>query len=155
MECSSSITDSINTRIFARNIPTQMVQPYLSVRPAMTKYTFLPIVEPQIPSNKESTSFPTYKTSHTFFPSTCKPHFSGYATHVNHESELRNQIYALQRCDQREYVPDSSSDLYQYRHMNKSQTDEQPFPLLFASEQLACSQNNIQSDAQLFNNTTR
>jgi hypothetical protein len=36
-----------NTRIYDRNIPSQMLQPNIDVRPAMTKYTYLPIVEPR------------------------------------------------------------------------------------------------------------
>ena len=40
--CVSQIHNQTNTRIYDRNIPSQVLQPYLNVRPVMTKYSFLP-----------------------------------------------------------------------------------------------------------------
>ena len=43
----SKIHEETNTRIYDRNIPSQMLQPYLDVRPVMTKYSYFPIVDPR------------------------------------------------------------------------------------------------------------
>ena len=40
----SQIHTQTNERIYNRNIPSQMLQPYLDVRPVMTKYSYFPIV---------------------------------------------------------------------------------------------------------------
>ena len=45
--CNSKIHEETNTRIYDRNIPSQMLQPYLDVRPVMTKYSYFPIVDPR------------------------------------------------------------------------------------------------------------
>ena len=37
VECSSQIQKQSNERIYNRNIPSQMLQPYIDVRPVMTK----------------------------------------------------------------------------------------------------------------------
>ena len=49
--CSSQIRKETNSRIYDRNIPSQMLQPYLEVRPVMTKYSYFPIVDPRKPIN--------------------------------------------------------------------------------------------------------
>ena len=46
-ECVSDIHNQTNQRIYGRNIPSQMLQPYVDVRPVMTKYSYLPIVDPR------------------------------------------------------------------------------------------------------------
>jgi len=50
------------------------------------------------------------------------------------ESELKNQIYALQNCDQAVYVPNSKSDLYNYG-FRPGTNMTQPFPDLFNTPQ--------------------
>ena len=57
---------------------------------------------------------------------------SGFASNINTESELRNQIYALQKCSQSVYVPTSNSDLYDYSFRAKVQPN--PHELLFRDE---------------------
>ena len=41
----SKIHEETNTRIYDRNIPSQMLQPYIDVRPVMTKYSYFPMFE--------------------------------------------------------------------------------------------------------------
>jgi hypothetical protein len=101
-----------NTRIYDRNIPSQMLQPYIDVRPAMTKYTHLPIVEPRKKPTVGLMQTPSFNPNHTFSPGNRQSPWSGFVSHVNLESELRNQIFALQKCSQAVYVPSSKSDLY-------------------------------------------
>jgi hypothetical protein len=111
-ESVSNIQQSTNQRIYDRNIPSQLIQPYLDVRPVMTKYSIMPIVDPRKTNNVNMVQTPTYNIENVFNPGNTKSPWSGYASQVNKESELRNQIYALQRCSQSVYVPNSNSDLY-------------------------------------------
>ena len=111
---SQKIHEETNTRIYDRNIPSQLLQPYLDVRPVMTKYSYLPIVDPRKRLDVKMQQRPTYNVHKVFNPGNTVSPWSGFATNINVESELRNQIYALQKCSQAVYVPDSSSDLYNY-----------------------------------------
>ena len=45
--CVSKLQEEENKKLYDRNIPSQPLQPYLNVRPVMTKYSFLPIVDPR------------------------------------------------------------------------------------------------------------
>jgi hypothetical protein len=99
----------------------------------MTKYSFMPIVDPRAPVNVPMEQLPIYSQEQIFNPGTAAP-WSGYASNVNVESDLRNQIFALQKCSQAVYVPSSSSDLYQFGFKTTKQ-EVQPFPNLFANEQ--------------------
>ena len=130
-ECASQITNSINTRIYDRNIPSHMLQPYLSVRPVMTKYSIMPIVDPRAPISVEMVQQPTYNSTRVFNPGNRVSPWSGFASNVNVESELRNQVYALQKCSQSVYVPASNSDLYQFKFNPVYSHIQQPFPDLF------------------------
>jgi hypothetical protein len=94
----SEIHNQTNTRIYDRNIPTQPLQPYLDVRPVMTKYSFLPIVDPRKELNVNLKQLPTFNQRTTFNPGNTQSPWSGFASNINTESELRNQIYALQKC---------------------------------------------------------
>jgi hypothetical protein len=75
---------------------------------------------------------------------------------VNTESELRNQIYALQKCSQSVYVPSSKSDLYNYSFTPKPTPHSHS--LLFEKDSF--SQFNPNPDAKtvgagMFFNSTR
>lgn len=131
--CVSQIHNQTNTRIYDRNIPSQMLQPYLDVRPVMTKYSLLPIVDPRKPLNVRLQQMPTYNTNTVFNPGNTQSPWSGFSSQINKESELRNQIFALQRCSQNTYVPSSNSDLYKYSFKN-TQLKEQEHSLLFTKD---------------------
>ena len=75
---------------------------------------------------------PTFNPSTAFNPGNDEGPYSGYATNINVESELKNQIYALQKCSQAVYVPSSNSDLYDYTFKTKTQSN--PHDLLFKQE---------------------
>jgi hypothetical protein len=67
---------------------------------------------------------------------------------------LRNQFFALQKCEQSVYVPSSTSDLYQTRVDYTPQT--QTHPLLFEKPDLAPFNPNVLNlGNSLFNNHTR
>jgi hypothetical protein len=75
---------------------------------------------------------PTYNVHQVFNPGNTQSPWSGFASNINTESELRNQIYALQKCSQAVYVPSSQSDLYNYKF--KTQSKPNPHELLFKND---------------------
>lgn len=149
------IEQSMNAQIYNRNIPSGSLQPYINARPVSTKYSIMPIVDPrkkvQVPMRVD----PTYNISQTFNPGNNTAPWSGYASQVNTESELKNQVFALQHCDQRAYVPQSNSDLYEYSFNNVRQVQQQ-HPLLFDQQTFsACQSLPPNVHTRLFHNQTR
>ena len=137
MNCSVQETvskkkETINEKLYDRNLPSQYLQPYLDVRPAMTKYSHFPIVDPRKQVNVSMNKMPTYNTQSTFNPGTKMAPWSGFASNVNTESILRNQIYALQKCSQAVYMPSSNSDLYKYTY--NTNNSQEYHSLLFRTE---------------------
>jgi hypothetical protein len=155
-ECVSDIRKTTNDRIYNRNIPSQMLQPYIDVRPVMTKYSYLPIVDPRKEVNVPLEKMPTYNVHATFNPGNTQSPWSGFASNINTETELRNQIYALQKCSQAVYVPKSGSDLYTYNF--KTKTVYQPHSLLFEDHTFSSFNPNPEPEligAHMFLNSTR
>jgi hypothetical protein len=111
--CISKIHQDTNQRIYERNIPSQILQPYFDFRPANTKYTYFPIVQPLAPAHVPLQVMPVYNSTKVFNPGNTQSPWSGFAANINTESELFGQIYALQKCSQSVYVPESKSDLYE------------------------------------------
>jgi hypothetical protein len=154
-ECASQITDSINNRIYDRNLPSHVLQPYLSVRPVMTKYSIMPIVDPRAIPKVKLEQQPTYNIHNTFNPGNTHSPWSGFASNINTESKLRNQIYALQSCSQAVYVPSSKSDLYNV-NFGPGNNSQQPFPGLFHEEKFSPFDPNTEHVGNgLFQNCTR
>lgn len=155
--CASQLTDTIDARLNDRNIPSHMLQPYLNVRPVMTKYSIMPIVDPRKPINVPMQQMPVYNTGKVFNPGNRQSPWSGFASNVNTESELRNQIFALQKCSQTVYVPSSQSDLYKYTFMpSKSGNQANPHPELFKADSFEQFDPNPEKlGGNIFNNYTR
>ena len=156
METSSQKANTMNSRTFERNIPSQNLQPYFSPRPASTKYARMPIVDIQKPSTVPVKQMATYNIDKVFNPGNGMAPWSGFSSHINKESELRNQIYALQDCSQAAWVPGSNSDLYGVHW--KEQSLAQPFPNLFEKQEFNSVNPNPNSNIigyELFNNATR
>ena len=149
----------MNTRIYDRNIPSQMLQPYIDVRPVMTKYSYFPIVDSRKQINVPLQQAPTYNVKNVFNPGNTQSPWSCFASGINLESELRGQIYALQKCDQAVYVPNSNSDLYKHSFKpasSSSSSSSQTHNLLFKKENF-CEFNPLPNGVNmgLFNNSTR
>lgn len=159
--CSSDVSveqihKETNGRMFDRVIPSKPLQPYIDVRPVMTKYAYFPIVEPRREPNVKLTQFPIFNTTTTFNPGNTFSPWSGFASNVNKESELRNQVFALQQSSQSVYVPSSDSDLYAYSF--KTVTKPNPHELLFHEDSFYGFNPNPDDKrigTDLFNNSTR
>ena len=152
----AKIHEETNTRIYDRNIPSQMLQPYIDVRPVMTKYSYFPIVDPRKNNSVPLTVQPTFNPHAVLNPGNTTSPWSGFASNVNTESELRNQIYALQKCSQSVYVPSSKSDLYNYGFTPKP--TPQSHSLLFEKDSFSQFNPNPDSKtvgAEMFFNSTR
>jgi hypothetical protein len=158
MSFSSHRNNSINQKIYERNIPSHNLQPYLNVRPVMTKYSILPIVDPRKETPYPLTQVPIYNIHKSFNPGNAQAPWSGYSSNINVESDLRSQIFALQSCDQSVYVPKSTSDLYKYSFAspNNNYQEGTNHDLLFKEEsfdEVKYVSENTQ--IRLFNNFTR
>jgi hypothetical protein len=157
-ESSSQRQQTMNLRSYERNIPSHTLQPYLDARPVMTKYSILPIVDPHKHINTPLIQQSTYATNKNYNPGNDIGPWTGYASNINHESELKNQIFALQNCNQSVYIPSSKSNLYQINWDNNTQKNQQPFPGLFQNDQFCPVNPNPNPNKigfALFNNATR
>jgi len=130
----SEIRRQTNERIYDRNLPSQILQPYIDVRPVMTKYSYFPIVDPRKPINVPFHQLPVYNVNTVFNPGNTQSPWSGFASNINTESELRNQIYSLQKCSQAVYVPSSKSDLYENNINSSNHGLHNPHQLLFQEQ---------------------
>lgn len=127
--CNSERVEELNNRIAERNIPSQQLQAQFDIRPVSSKYALMPIYDrraiPTVPIERR----PTYDLATTFNPGNGQAPWSGYATNIDDNSRLRNQFFALQKCDQAYYIPPTNSDMYKVEVTG--QAVQQPFPDLF------------------------
>ena len=154
--CNSHYQEEMNKKIYDRNIPSEILQPYIDVRPVLMKYSYFPIVDPRKELKVPMEQLPTYNVHKVFNPGNTTSPWSGFASHINKESELRNQIYALQKCSNSVYVPNSGSDLYQYNFKTEKQLN--PHELLFQKENFPSFNPNPEPEivgSSAFYNSTR
>ena len=153
-QCNNDRVDELNNRIADRNIPSQKLQAQFDVRPVSTKYAMMPIYDrraiPTVPIER----MPTYNIETTFNPGNDQGPWSGYASNIDDSSRLRNQFFALQKCDQSYYVPPTTSDLYHVEVVG--QQVQQPFPDLFYKQDFApFNPNTCNVGGNFFNNCIR
>jgi hypothetical protein len=152
--CQQERTEELSQRMRDRNIPSAPLQPQLGARPVLSKYTIMPILDQRKPATVPIANYPIYNPAQVFNPGSAVAPWSGYAMAVNVESTLRNQFFALQKCEQSEYVPSSKSDLYNVRI--DSRQIPQTHPLLFKSEKFApVNPDCFHLANRVFNNSTR
>jgi hypothetical protein len=124
----SDVVDEINQKMFARNIASGNLDTLLDQRPQPTKYV-MPFQNIYPPCRSQTVY---YKGSNDFNPGNKLGAWSGFATNINHESILRNQIYANQKFPQASYAPNSTSELYNSTMPKLLDNDvETQFPALF------------------------
>ena len=152
--CNQERARQLNDRISDRNIPSAPLQPQYSMRPVLSKYSVMPILDQRATPSVSMGSFPVFNPEQTFNPGNAQAPWSGFSSNVNTESILRNQVFALQNCERAYYVPSSKSDLYNVR-VPESYI-EQPHPDLFNHQQF-CNHNPNEHNLanKFFNNSTR
>ena len=152
--CQNERTDALNKRISSRNIPSAPLQPFYYQVPVSTKYGYMPILDQSKPSTVALNNYPVYSPHTTFNPGNNMAPWSGFSNNVNIEYTLRNQFFALQDCEQAEYVPSSKSDLFNVRVPENYV--QQPYPDLFNRQQFCPHNPNEHNIANnFFNNSTR
>jgi len=124
-----------NSEIMNRNIPSGGITMNFSFRPVNTKYTFMPSVAPLVSAVEPIQNYNNYDSSSIFFPGTRKMHFCGFSSNIDQESTLRNQFFALQKADQRAYIPSSTSNLYENNINFITKNENLDSQLLFREEQ--------------------
>lgn len=153
--CQHERTQELNERIAERNIPSAYLEPNIDFRPVMTKYSILPIVDQKTSSSVNILRYPTYSPHSVYNVGNDLAPWSGFASNINTESTLRNQYFALQKCDQSAYIPSSNSDLYKIKQPSV-EVNKQTHPLLFKEEEFeSFDPNHVASEHILFNNFTR
>jgi len=152
--CQLERTEELSYRMFNSNFRSSPIEPHLGTRPVLSKYAIMPILDQRKEATVPIANYPVYNPAQVFNPGSAVAPWSGYATAVNVESTLRNQFFALQKCEQSEYVPSSKSDLYNVRI--DSRQIPQTHPLLFMSEKFAPVNPDCFNLAnRVFNNSTR
>lgn len=152
--CNDGRLDEMNNKMYERNIPSANLQPQYSIRPTSTKYGYMQILDQRRSSVTPLQSYGIYSTSSVFNPGNAQAPWSGFSNNINTESILRNQFFALQNCEQSEYVP--SSTIYLYQTKIDYKPVQQNHPLLFEKSDLApFNPNTSNVGNNLFNNHTR
>jgi len=154
-QCNVERDVELSNRISQRNIPSSTLEPVFSIRPVSSKYALLPIFDRRAKSVVPIKKEPTYEVSKVFNPGSAHGPWSGFASRINDETILRNQIFALQNCEQSNYVPASNSDMY-HVHVDGNNQIRQPHPDLFTKPVLEpFNPNECNLGSDLFNNSTR
>ena len=149
-------TEELSKRMYNRNIPSKPLQPQFSLRSVSTKYDLMPIMDRRVIPNVPIKQEPTFNVKNVFNPGTAPAPWNGFVAHVDDESHLRNQFFALQKSCQSTYIPSSTSDMYQHEVYSGSVQHEQPFPSLFMNQTLSSFNQNTHGIARsTFENCTR
>jgi len=153
--CNQERTEELSRRMAVRNIPSSPLQPQYDIRPVSTKYDMMGIIDQRPKSSVPLKSYPEYNIAKTFNPGSAVAPWSGFATEIDDDSRLRNEFFALQKCEQSEYVPSTKSDLYQV-HVDSDNSEVQPFPDLFKKQEFApFNPNTCNTGRMFFDNCTR
>ena len=140
-----------NQKRSQRNIPSESLEVLYRTVPMSTRYTKFHAVDAPA---KAYADYPIYNIQNTFNPGNDKGPWSGFVTHVDTESSLRNQFFALQKCDQGKYIPDSKSDLYKVDVPIEQNPMNHPY--LFQTSTLGrTSHTEINPAVNMFHNHTR
>ena len=158
--CNINRDAEFSERLAARNIPDGNLAPQFSMRPASTKYSIMPIVDQRSPAAltplKPEADF---NVDNMFNPGNAQGPWPGFANNVDNESKLRNQFMALQKSDQADYIPPTTSDLYSSttNYVNPSPDKSK---LMFSQEAFQTNMNKRcpfvdDANANIFSNSTR
>ena len=163
--CKYNQVDENNERIRERNIPSASLRPEYSIRPVSTKYALMPILDQRKKVNVPLHNYQNFNVDTVFNPGNAQAPWAGFASNINTESTLRNQFFALQKCEQANYVPSSNSDMYNVEVGGREEYDQfsdlvkpaaPALGSLFVKPDLApFNPNSCDIGKRLFNNHTR
>lgn len=153
-ESTDKRTQQLNENIYIRNLPSTELKPNYTCTPVSTRYSVLPIIDRREICNEPLKTYSTYNTSDVFNPGNDGAPWSGFASNVNYESYLRNQFFALQKCDRAEFVPCTTSDLFSNNIPITEPAGEEN--LIFKEEApIKFNPNPLNLGKETFNNFTR
>lgn len=124
--CHLDRNTQLDKRIADRNIPSGPLQPSFNIRPVSTKYDIMGVVDRHAPVSVPIKQIPTYSVGSTFYPGDKQAPWSGFATNISIESQLRNQVMPKQNCEASVYIPCSNSDMYKTLEYKSSNEDINP-----------------------------
>jgi len=110
--CNINYDMQFSRRIRERNASHGKLQPVFDPRPVQTQYSDMPILDAYPSASVPIQSAPVFNTERTFFAGNSQAPWSGFATNIDTESSLRSQFFALQSCEQSQFIPASGSDMY-------------------------------------------
>ena len=149
--------DTMNKKLYLRNIPSGNMQANFDPRPVSTKYSTLPLIDHRKEINVPINNNEVYNSEKTFYPGTMKPHYYGFSINVDKESTLRNQFFALQSADQAKYIPSTTSDLYMNPIDFQTESEYIEDRMIFRKSEFADFNPNFSANIgnRVFNNATR
>jgi len=111
--------NELNKRLETRYFPSTQLQPLFDVRSVATRYTHFKTHE--TPVKPDLHNYTDYSQDKVFNPGNRAP-VDYFFKSVDVESTLRSQFMALQKSNQAVYVPDTTSDLYNYNCYDNKET---------------------------------
>ena len=133
--------NEINFKLYNRNKPLFLKKNYLDFRSEQTKY-----------------KFPFINHNNYNYCNNIEYHRNDYALNINEENIIKNLNKKLTKNVTEEYIPDSTSDLYNtnINNINNNNNTEQLYPYLFKSYNNENTFNNLGiHNSFIFNNSTR
>ena len=129
--------EDLNTRIYQRNLPDTDLEPNFDPRPQQTKYSVFPRPDTEYKSEPvQQKNYLDYYPEVMFYPGNTKGPVNGYLHSVELETNLRNQHIPLHHGDLGiQYIPSTSSDMYQVHVAKSSITEPMPDTHLFDTYQ--------------------
>lgn len=109
----------LNERVIDRRYPSKTMGASFDPRPVRTRHILYPAVDCHMPSNTDIVHH-VFMPEATFAPGDNAP-YQGYAHAVDVESRIQNMFSSNQKCDQNKYIPSSSSTLYHYNAVGRSE----------------------------------
>ena len=153
--CNENRVEDLNNRISARNVPSQPLQMVFDPRQVQTRYVRFPMIDCHTQSNTPIHHYAPYNQMTQFNPGTSAP-YSGYATHIDQDSRLKDIFMSNQKWTaQNKFIPSTTSDLY-----NSNVQTSNPVPMthneLFKQETFtAFNPNPCNLGAKVLQNHTR
>lgn len=143
----------INKRIYERNISNKHLDVLYPLIPYSTKFQKFPTTPTMQNIDTNISNKLDYNYSAGMHPGTSRGPIQGFMQNVDFESSLRNQFFALQKCDQSNFVPNSNSDLYVETTIQTTPYKDN-HGLLFKTHSYK-NNKNVKKEDYLFNNYTR
>ena len=157
MSSASEINNATNERTMKRRYPSAPLRPYYQTRSVPTRQTKLMTTDPAVSNNVPLNEYDLFSPEKIFNPSDTNAPFELFQRNVDVESNLRNQLYALQSCPQADYVPSSKSDLFSLQSFALPEhTDKQPHTFINQVQDFAMKNPNVGNICRsMFNNCSR